>query len=144
MWAVFLTPMTDLFDPTFRREGRVISPLTSTVLGSVPATAAFRSAALSTVTVGPPFPPVVGPIGLSFANPSTSQVARPLTSKPNGEALVVRVRGAMAQRKEAKLNRMLGRSLAVVTRTDVERTSSRRVAGDSRYLYWGRHDGRNS
>lgn len=60
-------PMTDLLEPTLRREGRVMAPLTRTILGSGPATAAASSAAVVAQTVGPPFPPVVLPMGLFFA-----------------------------------------------------------------------------
>lgn len=69
--AVAPTPIRDLLEPTLRREGSTISPTMWTILGASPATAVLRAAGLLTVTVSPPIPPVVRPMGFSLANPST-------------------------------------------------------------------------
>lgn len=71
MWAVVPTPIRDLLEPTLRREGSTISPTMWTILGASPATAVLSAAGVLTVTVAPPFPPVVRPMGFSLANPST-------------------------------------------------------------------------
>jgi hypothetical protein len=115
--APFPATMSDLFEPTLRRAGRANSPLRtmfklllpystdvisfrgeSEMLGvSLTVTAVARATASVIVVVGPPFPPVVSPIGLSLPKPTRSKsLLLDLPSK-DGAAAATQAKEAMTR-----------------------------------------------